>query len=377
MKDYSLYLVIMLLGLGTAYWASLPTVESSEEKVSIATILPTSVKNIQYLTPKVSMNVYPQENGRDFWIDFTKHAGAKESDTAKKDTEKDKEAAENIHHGHSHAHGENSDHPEDLGEEISETASANADPEKQEKFKASEKINDIVEGFNPFQGLRLIGQNLSDEELKEFGIIDSKEKLIITNKDGAEFTYILGSKSYGSRNRFLQDTQSSKVILVDGRPFESLERADFRLYERRLYDFNLDDVVSVDIKAKSQVTSLEHTTRDAKGELQWTNKGNVTTSKSSYESWINKIHRLRLMNFQVDEVRDKLKSTQPFLQISFNGKSSALGNLSFYRVTESQNSKSPANRYWVYSQFLGEFAELSANRMDPIEKDMESILDKP
>ena len=375
MKDYFVYFVVMLLGLGSAYWASLPSDEGGEEKVSIATISPNSIKNIEYISPKVTMNLYPRGNARDFWIDITKHS------VVNNDKPKGVEKASDHDHHHGHDHGSNHDDKELQNNEstelaVAERADVNSSLLKREKFKASDKINDIIDGFNPFQGLRLIGQDMSEKELSEFGLTDSKDKIIVTNKDGEEFTYILGSKSYGSRNRFLLDSQSGKVMLVDGRPFESLERADFRLYERRLYSFNLDDVVAADIRANDQTTSLLHTSRNAKGELQWTNKDSATTSKSSYESWINKIHRLRLMNYQVDEVRAALKSSRPFLQISFEGKSGVLDELSFYSESYLQEPGTNSRKFYVFSKFLGEFAELSSNRMDPIKKDLATILDK-
>ena len=341
MKDIVFYLILMIGGLGTAYWASMPVKDSGEEKIAVFSVDPKAIASLSYRAENLDVKVNKAQNSKRYWVNFAK------TEVPKKPKKEDKKA------------------------QAKEALEESKDPVvKKQRFLASDKLDAILEGMNPFQALRVIGDNVDSEALKEFGLDDPKEFVTVTDSDGKSHSFALGSKSYGSRNRFAKEQEGGRIILIDGRPFENLSRANYRLYERKLYGFNMDDVTNAQVVANKTSKVLDHTQRNSKGELQWSDKSEGAKPKHTYSTWMAKISRLRLMNFADAANIAKLSSVQPFLQIAFDRKGDKLGDLQFFKLEGEKTT------YWIRSDFLGTFAEISSNRIGPIEKDIDSILAK-
>jgi hypothetical protein len=345
MKEIGKYVVLMFAGLGTAYWASLPVEKGVDGKVAIFSIAPASIASISYKSEDIKVSLEKQSGGTKYWVNYEKAHVVKEKEKSKpKDAKKKKDIKEEVA----------------VKKEI-----------KKQRFLTSEKIDEILEGLNPFEALRVVGEKFDAKQLEEFGLDKPKEQVTFKDKKGNSHTFEIGSKSYGSRNKFVIEKKSGRVLLVDGKPFESLSRANYRLYERKILSFNFDDVTDATLSVARTSKKLEHTQRNSKGELQWADKKEGSKPKSSYKSWMNKISRLKIKKFADEEMTAKLIATVPYLHITFDRKGSKLDRMGFYKM---KGEKKPT--YWVKSEFLGAFAEVSSNRIGPIEKDIDSIMNK-
>jgi hypothetical protein len=335
--DLGVYGVLLAAGLGAAYWASLPASEGDEQKVAIVQLDPKSVGEVTYKGKDVAATATRRDDGR-YWVAFQKtevvpaapvdpHAPPAEADAAKKDGE-------------------------------TKTVS--------DRFLANEKMDELVGAFNPLRALRVVGK-VDDKQLEEFGLKDKTDQITVKAGDKT-LSYFLGKRSYGSRNRFvLEAGGEGRVLLVDDTAIENLEKANLRLYDRRLVPFEMDDVTAAQIVAGARTKRMGHTQRDKQGDLQWSEDEDNGAVRPSYNSWMDKIAKLRLSAYAEPADEEKLNAAEPFLTVAFEKAKSPLDTVVFKKLPGE-----PAT-YWVQSQFLKTYAKVVANRVEPIEKDIDTV----
>lgn len=356
--DISIYGALLAAGLGAAYWASQPTDESGdEEKVQVVSLDPATISEISFSTkdPTSGVAVEAVAKRRDgsprFWVTHVKTEPVKDvpNPHAAKDPIKDptKGAAKDV--------SEVSDGPK---------------PPKvtTEQFLANEKMDELTKSFEPFVAARIIG-NVGDDQLAEFGLKGATDRLVVKTSDGKTLALLLGKKSYGSRNRFVLETEGQgRVLLVDDQGLENLERAPLRLYDRRLVSFELADVQNAVVTAGTQSKRLAHTQRDKTGELLWTEDEENAQPKPSFDSWMDKVAKLRITAYGEAADEAALAGVAPFLEIAFEKDGKVLDTIKLKKVP----GEPPV--YWVTSDFLGLHGKIPPARIEPIEKDLGSIV---
>jgi hypothetical protein len=335
--DLGVYGVLLATGLGAAYWASLPASDGDEQKVAIVALDPKTITEVSYKGKDVAAVATRREDGR-YWVAFQK------TETPPPPPPADPHAAPGT------------PPPAATGE----TKTTN------DRFLANEKMDELVAGFNPLNALRVIGK-ADDKQLDEFGLKDKADSVTVKAGDKT-LTYYLGKRSYGSRNRFvLEGGGEGRVLLVDDSSLENLEKANLRLYDRRLVPFDLDDVTAAQIGAGSRTKRMGHTQRDKQGDLQWSEDEDNGAVRPSYNAWMDKISKLRLSAYAEPADEDKLKGVEPFLTLTFEKAKKPLDTVVFKKLA----GEPPT--YWVQSEFLKTAAKIVSNRVEPIEKDIDTV----
>lgn len=347
--DLTVYGGLLVLGLGAAYWASMPTTEGeNEDKVKIASIDAKQIAEISLTTKDAKSGVEvvatatKRPEGDRFWIDHTR-------------TEPVKEVPKDPHAAAASLTDPLADAPK-------------APKVTTEHFLGNEKLDDMVKALDPFVAVRVIGK-VDDKQLEEFGLKGATDMLTVTSTDGKVMTLILGKKSYGSRNRFvLEGDGQGRVLLIEDEGTENLERAPLRLFDRRLVSFELADVTKAQVAQGTNVKRLAHTKRDKNGELLWTEDEENAPAKPSFDSWMDKVAKLRLTTYAEAKDEDSLQQTQPFLEITFEKDGKPLDTVRFKKLAGEKPT------YWVTSDFLKTHAQLVPARVESIEKDIASIV---
>ena len=325
--DITVYSLLFAGGLGMAYWASLPAAESDPNKVSVIAVDPKNVVELTLTGGEASVTAVRRTGDNKFWITYSKAPVAKPDGTAG-----DPAAALN------------------------------------ERFLSGEKIKDILDGLNPLEAQRAIGK-LEDSQAEEFGLKDSKEKFTVKTTSGKSLSLVVGKQSYGSRNRFVRDEKDGRVLLINGDIISDLSKANVRLYERGLLSNPIEEATKAEAKAGTKAKKFDHSKKDATGNRIWAEDVENATANASYKSWFDKLDRLRLMSYATDEQAASLDKEVPFLTVSIAKDEKSSDSLAFARTTSGDKTE-----YWVKSSFLGSWAKLAENRMEPIEKDIPSIL---
>lgn len=336
--DWGTYTGLLCVGLGMAYWASLPAKDADADKVAVWDLAPNSISEITYKTADSNTVLLREgDSAKRFWVTFDRKANEKDP----------KSKAEN------------------------------------DRFLANEEVGDVLNAFHPFNAQRSLGK-LKDDQIAEFGLKDAPETLTVKSGDKS-LELRLGKKSYGSRNQFAMDPKDEKVYLVDGKVMQTLGAAKSRLYERRFTDVNWDEVTRVEITAGTKKKAMQHTKKEDNTGAKWSDEGKDAPEKPSYGSWVDKIAKLRTLNFATPDEAAALKDKSPFLAISLEKNGAVVDILEFRKVDLPQSSlpvgADPTAKaldrtgYFLMSKFLGTPVRLASSRMEPIEKDMPSILE--
>lgn len=346
--DLGVYGVLLAAGLGTAYWASLPATEGEDEKVSIYSIDPKAVAEVTFTSDVVKAVADRRDGDNRYWIEHTKTEAAKEE--KKDDPAKTKDVP------------------------ATPAPAAPVTPPKvtKERFLANDKMDELLKSLNPLNAVRVIGK-VDDASLKDFfGEAGPKDKITVKGADGKVFGLFLGKKSYGSKNRFAMEEgeggAKGRVVLIEDQGFENLERAPLRMYERKIVSFELSEVSKAEVKAGGKAKRLAHTQRDKNGELLWTDDEENAQQKPSYDSWMDKLGKLRLTEFATPADEAALKDVKPYLEVTFERDGKVQDTLVFKKA----GGDTPV--YWVYSDFLKTHAKVVQSRVEPIEKDIGAIL---
>jgi hypothetical protein len=161
-------------------------------------------------------------------------------------------------------------------------------------------------------------------------------------------------------------------MLIDGAIIEDLEKADLRLMERRLVNFEASDVTTAEIALGTQTKRIQQKKPDPAGEAssQWSDVGDEAAPNQSYTTWMERIDRLRLMGYATDADLEKLKGVEPFMKVTFFKGDAPLDELTFKRVADPTGKQI----YWAESRFLQTAAQITESRMTNLEKDADAIL---
>ncbi len=341
--------VLLTAGLGLAYWASKPADEDQDQKVDVINIEPKSIVSLKLTGADINVEAAKQPNGERFWIDHTR-------------TERPKEPV---------AVAPNPENPETT-EELPTAEPVPETPGKtvNEKLLSNEKFDELIKSFNPLKAERVVG-TINEDQYKEFGLEGLKFKFEIIQDGGKSTHFFLGKKSYGSQNRFVMETDASgkpgRVLLISDQGFDNFEKANVRMHDRRIVSIPMEEVTKAEVKAGTVTKKLAHTQKNKEGEPIWTDDEEGAVAKPSYESWMDKVNKLRLASYATDEQEQQLKSTEPFLEIALDKAGSPADKLIFRKLT------GDTQQYFVYSDFLKVHAVIVTNRAEPIEKDIATV----
>lgn len=335
--DLSVYAGLMVVGLGIAYWASIPVEEGDSDKVALASFEPTTIASMEFHAKGIDVKAVRRADKK-FWVDFHKVEAVPQ--------------------------------PPPAGSGSGSAAVPPPPPpvETKDRFLANEKLDQLAKSFNPLQALRVIGPVGDDKQMEEYGLKDQTDFFSLTTDGGKTYKIILGKRSYGTKNRFAMEEGGKRVVLLDDEGFDNLEKANLRAYDRRLYEFELSTVSAAVVRAGGKEKRLAHRQRDKSGELLWTDDDEKAAQKAQYDAWMDRVNKLRLAGYASDDELKLAEAAPPFLEIAFEGSSGVLDTVVFRKIVQGDK---PA--YFVSSSFLKTTGKLVPARVEPIEKDLGAI----
>ncbi|MBF0440724.1 MAG: DUF4340 domain-containing protein [Oligoflexales bacterium] len=347
-RNFIFYGMLLAVSLGLAYYASLPLDKDSEVNKAWTSIEKETIQKIALNTKTQNISVRSNADGKGFWIDqVTRIEKADKKEADKKEADKkeaDKKEAEEIKIG----------------------------------FKANENIKELFDFLNPLRVVRVLG-DIDSLNKNDFGLNDSKRMFSVFQKDGKETNFTIGSPSYGSRNVYIVDNQRKKVLLVDGSIFEKLEQSESMYFERRLFDFEMKDIVKVEVTFNEKPSTWIHTDRDEKGALVWKNEKDKTKVVSSFQNWLDKIQKFFVVKYADEPSSKELENVKPFLEVAFYTSSGGkveslvfkkLQPVSGSSLKDDKTVEKEKTSYWIRSGFNGSYGQVNSGRGEAFEKDL-------
>lgn len=321
--EFNLFSMLLIASLGAAYWASLPSTETKAGRVAILTLEPKQISEVELFSKDLEVRAKRRDTDQRFWIEHKK-----------KDTPKGSTSPESQ--------------------------------ETVERFLGNQKMDEFLAMFAPLQALRVVGK-VDLTQLKDYGLDDESNKIIVKSSEKT-LKMILGKKSYGTRDQFV--LEGDRVLLIDGQGLENFERAQYRIFERRLVAFDFDEVQRATITMGERRKNMVHTQRDKKGQLIWAKEDDPSTAISIYSLLMDRISKLNVAAYTEPTKQDELQQIAPYLEIILEKNDKTRDRLLFKKRTLSDGKI----EYFIRSDFLNLHGQLANARMEVIEKDAEQVM---
>lgn len=323
-RELSLYSSAFLVSAALALWAATPSKEKVANQSPIVSIDPSKIGSIEFKDEASSVTINPiSKDGKRRWWVTTEKAGVSD------------------------------------------------------RFLASIRIDDTLAYLNPLYAVRVIGV-VKDEKLSEFGLNDTKRALEVKDEKGQSLlTLTFGKQAYGSKNAFAKEGKEQRVILIAGGLADDLEAPESKLFERTMSNVPVAELETAVIRQSDKSKKLFRSNKGEKGATVWSADSVEGSLVPSAQSWFERLDRLRVMSYVAESEFAALESAPVLFQVELISKD-ARDELKFVKVSPSQaassNVPAAAGDYFVYSGFLGTWAKLVPGRMDPIEKDLNTVL---
>ena len=342
-RDLVGYGIFVFLGIGAAWWATLPQKEGDSSRIDVLKIEPKQVTSVSYESSDIK--VFAQRDGERFWITQT---------TAPK-------------------------------------APAPGQPvppsPKPERFLANEQFQEVLSWLNPLTALRVVGTPKSDE-LKDFGLGEDAASLSFQVGETG-YTFKIGKILYGSSNRFMLDGRDGRVLLVEGRVIDLVAKARQRMFENRIVKVDFAEIDRIEVRTDGKSKRIAKVVKGTDGAVQWGDDTEGASEKPAYASWVDKLAKLRLYMFPELESLGELDKADEVMTVVLESKGKPVETLVMRKTTEmapnpdaQKNGKSDPRKapteistsiYYVKSDFLGGYAKVWLDRAQPLVKDLVTL----
>lgn len=366
--EFGLYSALLAASLGAAYWASLPAKENDEGKVALLSLEPKQITEIELFSKEIEVKAKRREADGRFWIEHKKYDPATSTATSVTTATATNTgtATDTATASADSTNTQTSTATAVTAQSDPKAAEAAKPKETVERFLGNEKMDEFLAIFAPLQALRVIGK-VDAGQLKEYGLDDQANKIIVKTT-GQTLQLVLGKKSYGNRNQFI--LEGDRVFLIDGQAIENFERAQYRLFDRRLVPFDFDEVQKAVVTMGERSKRMAHTQRDKNGELIWASEEDPSTAKSSYSLLMDRISKLRVSAYIDAAKQAELQQIAPYFEVALEKDAKTKDRLLFKKLTNPEGKI----EYFVRTDFANIDVQLANARMEVIDKDVEQVI---
>ncbi len=224
-----------------------------------------------------------------------------------------------------------------------------------EVYLGNKKFNELLKSFTPFIASRVL-TDLPKDQKNDFGLKESEDLLTLTDKSGAVYSLVLGKKGYGGDSRFAEEKDGQKrVMIVDGRGFDSLGRSNVAHFDRDVTSFDPQDATSAELVKAGKTLTVLQKARGSEGALVWTLEDEKPNA--SLQTWMERVQKLRIINYS------EPKEVKPASLLTIRYKKGQT-ELDVVEVLKD------GVRFWAKSTYLGGTAEIDGSKLESLEKDL-------
>ncbi len=181
----------------------------------------------------------------------------------------------------------------------------------------------------------------SDDQKKEFKLVDSKSSLTVTFKDGAH-TFVIGGSPFGGGDRYAMDLGTGKAYVISKDLVSGLEvgETSLHLVDPRGFDPTKLDQVTIEAGGKSKVIARIQTGVEGQQVKTW---GDPETKKAdqTIANFIDNANNLRPTEYKPDVT---LASLTQIVKLSFRDEhGKALGWIEVFKRDKPVDPAVPVN----------------------------------
>ena len=239
------------------------------------------------------------------------------------------------------------------------------------EFRGNETTEKLVTELSNLTALRVLGK-VDAAKLKAFGLVGSKKKLVLTI-GSAKRTFIIGNKTHGNMDYYVQDSQDERVYVIKPKQMQNLKYAQYRLIDRRLYEFKTEDIDKVVVTAGEKSKGLSQHNRRKKREAFWSLVGSEKR-EDLYTNWMTKLLRLRVSDYLPPGF--DLKGLKPIMKAEFSLGSKVSEVLTMYKMKSDLGDGKQVKEgdYLVKTGHTRSMVKLTKSVAGEIARELDSIL---
>ena len=181
-------------------------------------------------------------------------------------------------------------------------------------FAGSDKVDDLLKNFAPFEAIRSLGKGLAGEALESTGLDAPKRKLTVGYKSG-ERVYELGGRTHGSRDHYVRAAGGDEVFLVASRVLADLEFPEGKYMQRKLRKVELTDVASLTISAGGKLKKVLRGNRLSAKDAFWADEAKPDEKSETLENYIDKVEKLSINRYGTET--EPLGVGEPVVEITW------------------------------------------------------------
>jgi len=280
-RPWMIYGGVLVLGLGLS-WYHYTTDDGKEEKLGVALLdgKRDDLKDVTYTSPDLDVKVEMRKDavGTYAWVTATEH--------------KQKKAKE--------------------GEPVPPVET------KVTAFKAGSAGDKLFDGLAPLMAMRELA-NVDDTKIDTFGLKAPTTSLGVT-LGGRTATLDLGGETYGAKDLYAFQRETSKYFVVDDELVKPLKFATTRLPERAVFSYKPEEVTHVVLaKDGKQVEWLQHNKEDRNADwwerLPAPGSTDVGKKDETFANWLEKAQKIKSQNYV--QKGEEPATTEPQFDLTF------------------------------------------------------------
>ncbi|RMG93334.1 MAG: DUF4340 domain-containing protein [Deltaproteobacteria bacterium] len=326
MRQVIVHAAILVCALVGAYvaWTAEPE-DPAKAEVTILDIESDDLEEVRYHAASLDVRLLPREDehGKYVWVEVErrKEKQVPAETTSSKSAEEaasDGGAADEAPEGGTAAAGAaDAKQGGTSGEEAHDDEAANTttvEVTERASFKGNDAAEKIVAAAAPMRARRKLDATEGIDPA-ELGFDDTPARLVVV-AGGNEHTFELGDTVYGGDNRYLRDTSTGEVYLVDARVLRPLMSPKTSLLDRKLFRGTLADWDRVVVDGPDGKTTLVQHHRSDR-DAAYFSIGEEGERSDAAEAWLKKFLRLRVRTY-LDEAPE-LGGRSPSLSVVLEG----------------------------------------------------------
>lgn len=213
-------------------------------------------------------------------------------------------------------------------------------------YKAGEEAGKLAKSLSPMLAIRKL-TTLDAEKMETTGLDAPEEFLEITRK-GKTIKLEVGGEVYGTRDRYVRDTSTQEVFLVDDELLRPLKYARTRLPDRTLWSIAPQDITKVAITGKDATVEVIQKNAQDVEKAAWVRADKPEELDEQLKTWMDKALKLKSTSYaEADDTFDGLELKFSMLITDKKGKTETFEVHAKADGTGDWWGKSEHTRGWV------------------------------
>lgn len=209
------------------------------------------------------------------------------------------------------------------------------DSSRDKRFTGNEKVEKLRAGFAPFEALRALGRNLTEEELKLTGLDTVNQRLVI-ELGGKRRTFEVGKRTAGARDHYVRPEGSEEIYLVAAATLSDLHYPAGKYMQRKLRASEKTSVAKVVVAMGDKTKTALQLNRLSPKDAFWADESAPETPNKDLGKYMDKLERLSAQEYVPESATE---GAVPVMDVIwYGGQDEELGRMALSRVGEGKGA---------------------------------------